>query len=71
MKALEQAHKDDLEGLIDTYGLSAVVEALGEIAYDKAQHIHDNWQDKGLAKSWTKASNRILAARTAIVGLGL
>lgn len=65
-QVLPQEHVDKLESFVDTYGMASVLEALGEIAYEKAQHIHENWQDKGLARDWISASNKILSARSAV-----
>jgi hypothetical protein len=47
----------ELERYVDKYGLKLVIEALSEIAHDKAAHIAENWQDIALAKVWTKRGN--------------
>ena len=39
-----------LEGMIDGMGLSGVLLLLQEIAYAKADHIQENWQDPNLAR---------------------
>jgi hypothetical protein len=35
--------EDDLERLVDRYGLSETLTALSLIAYEKATHIEENW----------------------------
>jgi len=44
-----------LEALVDTNGLSTVLLALVDICNLKVEHIETNWQDRGLAKLWSKA----------------
>jgi hypothetical protein len=58
---LQQRMQDEqtLEGMIDSMGLKAVLMLLQEIAYTKAQHIQENWQDHNLAKEWTTAGNKL------------
>lgn len=58
--------QDTLEGLIDAATLDRVLETINEICILKSEHISAEWQDKGLARSWTKAGNKVfLAAQTA------
>lgn len=45
---------DTLEKLVDDNGLQAVIGALSQICFEKAEHIQENWQDSGLAKLWEK-----------------
>jgi hypothetical protein len=54
-----QKDRDALEALIDRYGLSHVVRAVGELASLKSDHIHENWQDHQLAKAWQRDAQRI------------
>ena len=49
----------NLEALVDANGLRAVVEALAAIAYAKADHIQEAWQDRGLARLWLAAGRRL------------
>jgi hypothetical protein len=51
-----------LEALVDANGLRAVVDALAAIAYVKADHIEEAWQDRGLAQRWLAAGRRLLSA---------
>jgi len=46
--------RDTLEMLVDRKGLAGVVEALAEIADEKAEHVRSNWQDEPLAKAWER-----------------
>lgn len=43
---------DDLERLIDRYGLNQVLEAISDICHRKADYIQSLWQDEKLAKAW-------------------
>jgi hypothetical protein len=51
--------KETLEGMVDGMGLRAVLLLLQRIAYGKAQHIEENWQDTTLADDWKMAGNKI------------
>lgn len=50
---------DELESLVDSHGLSGVLQALEEVCYAKAEHLRGNWQDEASAKSWEKAAKAI------------
>ena len=45
-----------LEGLVDTYSLPRVLEALAEVCNDKASHLRSAWQDENAAKRWDGSS---------------
>jgi len=51
-----------LEALADRHGLRAVVEALGQVCSDKADHIAENWADMALAKTWDREARVLLRA---------
>lgn len=53
---------DQLEGLIDSHGLAAVIETIGDICFEKAAHIRENWQDHALADVWHKNSKILSTA---------
>jgi hypothetical protein len=57
----QQASEDarTLEGMIDGMGLRAILMLLQGIAYEKAQHIEENWQDYKLAREWKVVGNRL------------
>jgi len=50
---------NELEAMIDTHGLSAVISAISAVCDAKAQHIAENWQDESLANVWQEAANRL------------
>jgi len=47
---------DDLERMIDEHGLQAVLDALTDICWGKAEHLRTNWQDAASAKGWDRAA---------------
>jgi len=53
-----------LEALVDANGLSTVLLALVDICNLKVEHIKTNWQDRELAKLWSKARHAIERAIT-------
>ncbi len=42
----------ELEKLVDLHGIARVIENLGEICMEKAEHVRANWGDRQLAYSW-------------------
>lgn len=46
---------DQLTLMVNQHGLTNVVNALGEIATRKGDHVYDHWKDQRLAKNWHKA----------------
>jgi hypothetical protein len=59
MPAMNNQHSTQLERLIDTIGLPAVLRLLGEICYEKSEHVATNWQDKALADCWSSAGDAV------------
>jgi hypothetical protein len=49
----------DLEAWVDRASLHQVLEALSEIASEKAEHVGTNWQDRALAREWNQASRAV------------
>jgi hypothetical protein len=51
---IQQRMEDEetLELMVDGMGLRGVLMILQGIAYGKAQHIEENWQDTTLAEDW-------------------
>jgi hypothetical protein len=47
---------DELEKLIDRHGLTSVIDRVVDICHEKADHIQVNWQDRVLARAWTKCA---------------
>lgn len=64
-----QDNQNTLEAMIDSVGLSTVLEMLETICIEKAEHLRSNWQDEHSAKQWQKASGYILAAEGKIIEL--
>jgi hypothetical protein len=53
------AHEDlanQLETLIDRYGIDNVIAMLGFVCGEKAEHIATNYQDASQGKEWIKLS---------------
>lgn len=65
MDETQKQDKEALEKLIDRHGLGWVVNTMSEISYEKANHIEEAWQDKHLARVWTKNGSMLdkLASR--------
>lgn len=57
--------KDRLETMLDNVGLTALLDMLGEVCHEKAEHIRTNWQDEGNAKTWDRAAKVCERAVTA------
>lgn len=45
---------DDIEDLIDKYGLEGICDAISHICGEKADHVRSTWQDEPMAKAWEK-----------------
>ena len=58
---------DILEKLIDTNGLQAVIVALSQICFEKADHIRENWQDDKLSKLWEKNAKVLDTAQSKLI----
>jgi len=63
--ARTRAEMMELEGLLDKMGVASLVEALGDIASEKEQHVLEAWQDRNLARRWRTLANKFsnLAAK--------
>jgi hypothetical protein len=66
MSTLNRATKDELEAMIDSNSLDAILEAVSVICAEKAEHLLTNWQDKVTARDWAKASNLIDSVATRV-----
>ena len=51
----------EFEAAIDQFGLAEVCDKLATICGLKADHIEANWQDRGLARTGSRASKRLRA----------
>lgn len=56
MRTMTQTDRDDLENLIDSVGLFAVLESVSGIASEKADHIRASYQDPQTANCWDCAA---------------
>ena len=72
-RQLTQEGKDKLESLLDGTSLSYLLSVLGEICFEKADHIQINWQDKVNADLWNDAGEFIakISERSVITRVGL
>lgn len=61
-----ETEKLALEQLVDRHGLAGVVDALSDIAREKAEHIRVNWQDSVLADTWEDLAERLSSYTTAL-----
>lgn len=50
---------DTLESLIDTHGLTHVLNAIAVVCSEKAEHLRTNWQDSAAAKDWDADAAKI------------
>lgn len=56
---------DQLEALVDKYGMTRVLFELEAISEFKADHVSANWQDVGLEREWQRTAKRIGSAARA------
>ena len=66
MRTRTKEDGEALEGLIDRYGLSEVIDWISETCSAKADHVMHNWQDRTLAVRWQKASHVLDKARASL-----
>lgn len=59
MRTLTSEEKVSLEKLVDHTSLGAILEALSEICYLKAEHVQGNWLEADLARKWERAGNKL------------
>lgn len=58
-RELPSAEQRILEAFIDRRGLAAVVDALGIICGEKADHVRSNWQDSRTASAWQRRAGQL------------
>ena len=52
--------KMELEAMLDGgHSIADVLSMLAEVCDEKAEHVRTNWQDKVLAREWTRASTKL------------
>ena len=54
--------RETLEGMVDAATLAVVLQELGEVCAEKAEHLRENWQDSESARSWQRAGGKVDAA---------
>lgn len=59
MAISETKLQSEVESLIDSSSLSAVLVAIAEVCRGKAEHIYRNWQDETLGRCWDDAARGI------------
>lgn len=52
-------NKEILEEMVDLHGLRRVIEALGDIMAEKAEHVRVNWQDNHGGKELDKEALKL------------
>lgn len=63
--------QEQLEALVDQFGLFAVLDNLSDVCGLKVEHVTSNWQDADLAKEWRAAETAIDAAASKVLDLNL
>jgi predicted GTPase len=68
---MESADVEQLQALIEEYGLPEVVHALSVLSYDKATRLADSkvWAETLASKAWRKAGARLLMAAASVQDL--
>jgi len=56
--------ENDLEKMIDIYSLNCVLSVISKIAWQKALHIVENYQDRSAAYQWEKIGDDVSALRS-------
>lgn len=59
----QQAIQETLEGIVDRYSMSDVLDALALVCIDKGEHLRSNWQDKASARVWDRIGVSIQKAQ--------
>lgn len=50
---------NELETLTDVNGIKTVLDTLGTVCREKADHLRTNWQDDLTAKAWETVADKI------------
>jgi len=53
---------DQMESLIDQYGLYNLLDAIEVTCYEKAEHLQVNWQDTEESSRWVRCASAIATA---------
>jgi hypothetical protein len=49
---MNESLQNELEALIDRYGMSQVLLGIAAVCYEKEDHLRTNWQDTTTARAW-------------------
>jgi len=55
----EQTLEEQLEGLIDRFGIIEFMDTIADIAGLKARHVMRNWEDEELAGEWEAVASEL------------
>ena len=70
---MTHTERDEVEALVDRHSMYDLLAILSEVAYLKAEHVSEAWQDDKLAREWRRAGLRIdrcAAAMSVVPGIG-
>lgn len=56
---MSTAERDALEHLLDTHGLTAILDGLVVICREKATHLESAWQDPDSMRDWDTTALKI------------
>ncbi len=56
---LTQDGKDTLESMLDSTSMSYLLHVIGQLCYEKSEHIRSNWQDGQMADAWSTAGDKL------------
>jgi len=62
-----QSPATTLEMLVDSNGLDGVLEMLAGICHEKSSHVEEAWQDRALARAWTRNAVKVERLVSALV----
>ncbi len=62
---------EQLEKMIDCSSVEQVLDAIGLICSEKADHIEENWQDLALSNTWNRMAGAVVNAHHHAKDLGL
>jgi hypothetical protein len=48
-----------VEGVLDALGPCLLLRTLASVAYEKAAHVREAWQDERLARHWERLARRL------------
>ena len=66
MTDLTEPNENAIEDMIDRFETSSVLDTIADIAWNKASHVRETWQDHNLATLWETRARRIERAADTI-----